>query len=995
MASIQGIYVALFGRPADPIGLDFWNAATGNGSNLSPLIGTLTQEAEYLDRFDGMSNAEIVNSIYQSLFGRDAEPAGLAFFIEELTSGRQTIETIAINILDGAQGDDLATLNAKITAADLFTAGLDTDAEIAAYAGTDAAQVGIEFLEGIDKDNPANGALSDEWILKLFADEAPAPGPGGGGGGGGGGGPQPDPAIAAVNAAAADTAKMLAALEAHEGKFFGGDELDIFDEMPVGGGRQQAVANGVSEHIDLFGPFTTIAGIKEVVQFHTETEYAKFKFINAAEAATTQDAMLTALERGKGLSADREKLITKWEISSSADAQARAAELRTDPYTVELKEVADASPALLQIIASKLLDASGPFYGVGNIITVLQAIDYSSVLQAAGNFSLGGENYSHIILGTAAGNDTVSFVDRGDNKALDIKLYSEGLEIIRNSNLQTPTDPRVPDIDLAGANGVKEVWTDFSNGDASKGYMANYTNADTATVFGIENATGGEQILRVRFAGAKENDNDTAQFALKNNAANSYVSTGDIDDVEHISFHVHADNKGLVGIYGELETVTVTGEDGGRVSFLSGASQLTKFDASNSAADVTFGGRGDFIFTNTATILGGAGDDVFDLSRQTQNLTIDGGAGNDTINGGAGNDTINGGAGDDVINAGLGNDTINGGAGDDVINMTAAGSLSSDDALHGGDGWDVLNISAGAEVSGGIAPTMSGIEVINNSHINGNISLLNATGVQEVWTDFSSAVGDTHHFYLNASAETKFGIKGTNSGETTLSLRFPNLTDQDTLKFGLENTSGYKAIFLGSGVTASKAEVSLDNTQHTSLSIRNVIDDITVTGTGNLTYLTHNNPLKNFDASGLTGDVKIQWGGDGGSAVVAANSTIRTGSGNDTLNFGSVAGNLIIDGGAGNDRIIGGNGNDKITGGAGNDTLTGGGGNNTFIFAGAQLGNDVITDFKRGTDKIDVSAYSGLVYNISGDDVVITSSNFTGSITVKGVSALDHFDLIV
>jgi Ca2+-binding RTX toxin-like protein len=151
MASIQGIYIALFGRPADPLGLAYFNEETDNGANLTA-IGDLAASAEYQDRFEGQNNVQIVNSIYQSLFGRTADAAGLAYFVAELQSGRQNINTIAINILDGAQGDDLATVNNKITAANAFTAAIDTGDEIAGYNGNDAAEQGRLFLQGITAD---------------------------------------------------------------------------------------------------------------------------------------------------------------------------------------------------------------------------------------------------------------------------------------------------------------------------------------------------------------------------------------------------------------------------------------------------------------------------------------------------------------------------------------------------------------------------------------------------------------------------------------------------------------------------------------------------------------------------------------------------------------------------------------------------------------------------------------------------------------------------
>ncbi|GHD12791.1 DUF4214 domain-containing protein [Tianweitania populi] len=188
MATIQGIYIALFGRPADPAGLAYWEAETKGGTDLSGLIGRLTQSDEYLDRFEGQSQEQIVSTIYQALFGREPDAAGLAFFVDALANGTQTIETIAINILDGARNTDATIIENKQAAADLFTASLDTPEEIAAYVGDDAAAVGRAFISQVTAD-PASvptQAEVDQAIDQGVVnppEEPTQPGTGGGGGG--------------------------------------------------------------------------------------------------------------------------------------------------------------------------------------------------------------------------------------------------------------------------------------------------------------------------------------------------------------------------------------------------------------------------------------------------------------------------------------------------------------------------------------------------------------------------------------------------------------------------------------------------------------------------------------------------------------------------------------------------------------------------------------------------------------------------------------------
>ena len=103
--------------------------------------------------------------------------------------------------------------------------------------------------------------------------------------------------------------------------------------------------------------------------------------------------------------------------------------------------------------------------------------------------------------------------------------------------------------------------------------------------------------------------------------------------------------------------------------------------------------------------------------------------------------------------------------------------------------------------------------------------------------------------------------------------------------------------------------------------------------------------------------------------------------------------NENIMGGTQADVIKGGAGSDVIDGGAGNDTLTGGAGKDYFAFSN-HTGDDTITDFTVGEDKIDLSGYDNVVMRDSsgfaefvsqymsedGSDVLI---NLPGAGTVR------------
>ncbi len=92
---------------------------------------------------------------------------------------------------------------------------------------------------------------------------------------------------------------------------------------------------------------------------------------------------------------------------------------------------------------------------------------------------------------------------------------------------------------------------------------------------------------------------------------------------------------------------------------------------------------------------------------------------------------------------------------------------------------------------------------------------------------------------------------------------------------------------------------------------------------------------------------------------LSSSETLKGNAGNDLI-FGN-GGNDSLYGGSDNDILSGGTGNDYLNGETGKDTLTGGSGYDIFDFNKySELGNssttwDVITDFARGYDKIDLS----------------------------------------
>jgi hypothetical protein len=63
----QQLYVAYFGRPADPAGLNFWTQA-GSTNTMQQQSNAFATAPEWTDAIAGLTNDQIVNVIYLNAF---------------------------------------------------------------------------------------------------------------------------------------------------------------------------------------------------------------------------------------------------------------------------------------------------------------------------------------------------------------------------------------------------------------------------------------------------------------------------------------------------------------------------------------------------------------------------------------------------------------------------------------------------------------------------------------------------------------------------------------------------------------------------------------------------------------------------------------------------------------------------------------------------------------------------------------------------------------
>lgn len=172
-SDIQKIYIAYFGRPADPVGLDYWMK---QHLSLTQIADSFAQQIEYKRNFDGQNTETTLKLIYKNLFSHDADDAGLAYWSGQINKGLFSIGQAALAIANGAIGADAVTLANKASMAASFTAELTgVDLQLT-YNITTASgyNVGKEWLSLVS--TPETASLLSGYTHSVVTDIANVPG---------------------------------------------------------------------------------------------------------------------------------------------------------------------------------------------------------------------------------------------------------------------------------------------------------------------------------------------------------------------------------------------------------------------------------------------------------------------------------------------------------------------------------------------------------------------------------------------------------------------------------------------------------------------------------------------------------------------------------------------------------------------------------------------------------------------------------------------------
>ncbi|WP_167238093.1 DUF4214 domain-containing protein [Massilia genomosp. 1] len=170
-AVVQALYVGYFGRAADYSGMQSFQQQLGalnapdnlrdlasaysKDAGLHKLIDSFASSAESAALYPG-NTATFIQALYQNVFGRAADAAGLAFWSKAIDSGGLSRANASLSIMAGAfdnktaQGVlDAKLVNNKLTVASGFTLLIDTPQEVQGYGGAAAAAKVRGMLGGV------------------------------------------------------------------------------------------------------------------------------------------------------------------------------------------------------------------------------------------------------------------------------------------------------------------------------------------------------------------------------------------------------------------------------------------------------------------------------------------------------------------------------------------------------------------------------------------------------------------------------------------------------------------------------------------------------------------------------------------------------------------------------------------------------------------------------------------------------------------------------
>ncbi len=1040
-AFLQQAYLAYFGRPADPTGLAFYAEASE-----AAVKAAFSASPESKAFFGSLEIGAQINAIYQNLFNRDAEPAGLAYWAQEIGAGRLSLADAAMGILAGAQNADKTAVANKLAASDAFTTALNTNAEILGYAGAAAITPARAFLKAVN-DTAASLTAATAGV---------------------------DASVASVVSAGSNVAGQTFTLTAGADNFVGGSANDTFNADNTTLQATDTITGGAgTDTINYTDAGTTGGNVPAALV--SGVEIVNIRNVNgtAAVAAVTEVAQVT---------------FTGFTTSGTTDTIVIAGRTATFSTAGTYTAAQIASAFNGTTVAGITMSGTLTNYTVA-------AGDNSTALKFSSTVAGNVADLSVTVTGSAAAPSGITYTQgvaavtsTGVNDNVAASNFSGATEFNSVNSLNKVTFTGLSGTQAVGIKGNGTVL----NGDVD------YTLAATATATTINVADGTKQgtVTQTGASVATATINSTG-------AANTLtgIDLGTGTNVTALTVNASSNLKaGINNDFAATAALTVAGA-ATSVELTGGAAATLKtIDASG----MTAGGLTIALSTTNTSFKGGQGNDVVTTAAIGATASVDAGAGTDVLVVNAATDTDSAAEGalyrgfevlrtaDDQNMAFFTNSTITG------IQMNAATSktLSNVTAAQAGNltvrgdqttaftvtladatgTADVVGLTLSNPTATATAPadvdvagfSIAGVETLNITSSGGDANL---TGTQLNSVAFANGGADKLKTITVAGASsldlsltnTAVAVTVTSAQTGTGSLKVAgnvikgsSITatankDDITVTAQADGSAGdfitYDAGAADDAISATAAAINNSLNSKASVKIDGGAGTDTLTfsetnltlGDAQFQYLTNiekflhsaagtvsittggffdtnfkgvdteefilgettTGAARSLDASSFTGNLKVTVSNHNTANV----STVKTGSGNDTITLTqSATANTtthVVEAGLGNDTITAKNSLVSITGGRGADVIditdTTNDADTIVIAAGESTAaaRDKVTGFQAvaGTgDKLDLAGTFSLQAAVAAADGTDSGMIKSHSITAGGIITFDDIN---
>ena len=133
-AAIARLYDAAYDRLPDEDGLISWTGALAGGTTLLAIATTFLNSSEGQDIYGGLTNAQFVDALYQTVLNRAADSGGRALYIEALTNNTLTRAEMLVEFSESAEH--------RAITLPLYVEGIPTVAPAPVIASADDADTG-------------------------------------------------------------------------------------------------------------------------------------------------------------------------------------------------------------------------------------------------------------------------------------------------------------------------------------------------------------------------------------------------------------------------------------------------------------------------------------------------------------------------------------------------------------------------------------------------------------------------------------------------------------------------------------------------------------------------------------------------------------------------------------------------------------------------------------------------------------------------------------